>query len=97
MKKLRSWDPVIMIAGKYKGKISTIQKFVDDSRVIVKGINEVKKAMKGKWFIKKTLPVHISNVMYYAEDQKKASRISIVTDKKWKKARQATKLKLVLK
>lgn len=97
MKKLRSWDPVIMIAGKYKGKISTIQSFVSDDLVLVKGINEVKKAVKGKWFIKKTLPVHVSNVMYYVEDQKKASKISIVTDKKWKKTRQATKLKLTIK
>jgi len=37
-----------MISGKYKGKISTIEKFVDDNRVLVKGINEVKKAVKGK-------------------------------------------------
>jgi ribosomal protein L24 len=37
-----------MIAGKYKGKISTIQKYVDDDYVIVKGINEMKKAVKGK-------------------------------------------------
>ena len=71
-----------MIAGKYKGKISTIQKFVDADRVIVKGINEVKRAMKGKGFIKKTLPVHISNVMYYVEDKKQATKIKIVADKK---------------
>jgi large subunit ribosomal protein L24 len=97
MKKLRAWDPVIMIAGKHKGKISTIQNFVDDERVIVKWINEAKKAVKGKGFIKKTLPVHISNVMYYVEDQKKATKIKIVTDKKWKKTREATKVKLTLK
>ena len=97
MKKLRAWDPVIMITGKYKWKTSTIQKFVDDDRILVKGINEVKKAVKGKWFIKKTLPVHISHVMYYIEDQKKATKIKIVTDKKWKKTREATKIKLTLK
>ncbi len=97
MKKLRSWDPVIMIAGKYKGKISTIQNFVDDNLIIVKWINEVKKAVKGKGFIKKTLPVHVSNVMYYVEDKKKATKIKIITDKKWKKTREATKLKLALK
>jgi len=97
MKKLRSWDPVIMIAGKYKGKTSTIQNFVDDNLIIVKWINEVKKAVKGKGFIKKTLPVHVSNVMYYVEDKKKASKIKIITDKKWKKTREATKLKLALK
>lgn len=35
-----------MIAGKYKGKVSTIQKFVDAEHVVVKGINEMKKAVK---------------------------------------------------
>lgn len=97
MKKLRTWDPVIMISGKYKGKISTIEKFVDDNRVLVKGINEVKKAVKGKWFVKKILPVHVSNIMYYVEDQKKATKIKITTDKKWKKIREATKIKLIIK
>lgn len=97
MKKLRAWDPVIMITGKYKGKTSTIQKFVDDDRIIVKWVNEVKKAVKGKWFVKKTLPVHVSNVMYYVEDQKKATKVKIVTDKKWKKTREAVKIKLALK
>ena len=97
MRKLRTWDPVIMIAGKHKGKISTIQKVVDDNYAIVKWINEMKKAVKGKWFIKKIHPVHISNIMYYVEDKKKATKIRIVTDKKWKKTREATKLRLALK
>ena len=86
-----------MIAGKYKWKVSTITKFVDDDHAIVKGINEVKKAVKGKWFIKKLHPVHISNVMYYVEEKKKATKIKIVADKKWKKTREATKFKLALK
>ncbi len=38
--------------------------------------------MKGKGFIKKTLPVHVSNVMYYVEDKKQATRIKVVADKK---------------
>ncbi|MFA7298730.1 MAG: 50S ribosomal protein L24 [Candidatus Absconditabacterales bacterium] len=97
MKKLRTGDPVIMISGKYKGKISTIEKFVDDNRVLVKGINEVKKAVKGKGFVKKILPVHVSNIMYYVEDQKKATKIKITTDKKGKKIREATKIKLIIK
>ena len=66
MRKLRAWDPVIVIAWKYKGKISTIQKFVGEDRAIVKGINEVKKAMKGKGFIKKILdysPVLSKNIL----------------------------------
>ncbi|MCX6822694.1 MAG: 50S ribosomal protein L24 [candidate division SR1 bacterium] len=90
MKKLRVGDPVIVIAGKHKGKISTIQA-VGGEKVTVKGVNEVKKAMKGKGFIKKTLPIHISNVMYYLETEKKGTRIAIVTDKKDKLTRQSKK------
>jgi ribosomal protein L24 len=37
---------VIVIAGKHKGKISIIQKFVDDDHVMIKDVNEVKKAVK---------------------------------------------------
>ncbi len=86
-----------MIAGKYKGKVSSIQKFVDDDHCIVKGINEMKRAMKGKGFIKKIHPVHISNVMYYVDDKKKATRVKVVTDNKGKKTRESAKLKVAIK
>lgn len=88
---------MIVITGKYKGKVSTIQKFVDADHCIVKGINEMKKAMKGKGFIKKIHPIHVSNVMYYVDDKKTATRINVVTDKKGKKTREATKLKVAIK
>jgi len=97
MKKLRAWDPVIVIAGKHKGKISIIQKFVDDDHVMIKDVNEVKKAVKWKGFIKKTLPLHVSNVMYYMEDKKQATKIKIVEDKKWKKTRETTKSHIIIK
>lgn len=48
MKKLRSGDPVIVISGKHKGKVSTIEHFVDADHVIVAGVNEVQKAKKGE-------------------------------------------------
>ncbi len=97
MKKLRAWDSVIVISGKYKGTISTITKFVDDSRVIVKGVNEVKRATKGKGFLKKTMPIHVSNIMYYVEDKKQATRVKTVTDKKGKKTRETVKFNLAIK
>ncbi len=97
MRKLRAWDPVQVIAGKYKGKVSTIESFVGSDYAIVKGINEVKRATKGKWFVKKTLPIHISNVMYYSEEKKQATKIKLVIDKKWAKTREAKKFKLIIK
>lgn len=81
MKKLRTWDPVIVIAGKHKGKISTIESFADGDKVYVKGVNEVKRAKKGEWFISKTLPLHISNIMYYSEKDAKATRVTIAIAK----------------
>lgn len=96
MRKLRVEDPVIVIAGKYKGKISTIQSIAGDL-VLVKWVNEVKKAVKGKGFMKKTLPIHISNVMYYLETEKKPTKIKIVVDKKGKKTRQSKKFDAKIK
>lgn len=96
MKKLRVGDPVMVIAGKFKWKISTIQALAAD-RVTVKGVNEVKRAMKGKGFIKKTLPIHISNVMYYMEVEKKPTKITISLDKNWKRIRQSRKTQAPIK
>jgi len=95
MRKLRTWDPVMVIAGKYKGKISAIQKIMDNY-AIVKWVNEMKKAMKWKWFIKKTLPIHISNIMYYVESKKKPSKIKIMIDKNGKKTRQTRKFGITI-
>lgn len=76
----------MVIAGKYKGKNSTIDK-IEEDKVWLKNINEVKKAVKGKWFIKKHLPINISNVMFYDEASKKPSKVKISTTKEGKKVR----------
>ena len=80
MKKLRKGDPVIVIAGKAKGSVSVIEALDGDI---------VKKAVKGQGFIKKTLPLHVSNVAYYLADQKKATKIGIELAKDGKKVRKA--------
>ncbi len=90
MKKLRTGDPVIVITGKYKGKVSSITK-VGEDRVWVKWVNEVKKAVKWKGFVKKHLSIHISNVAYYDETAKKPSRVAISITKDWKKTRKLVK------
>ena len=96
MKKLRVGDPVLVIAGKYKGKISVIESLTDDL-VLVKWVNEMKKAVKGKGFIKKTLPIHVSNVMYYLESEKKPTKVKIVADTKGKMVRQSKRTSSPLK
>ena len=86
MKKLRKGDPVIVIAGKAKGSVSVIEA-LDGEMVTVKDVNVVKKAVKGQGFVKKTLPLHISNVAYYLADQKKATKIGVELTKEGKKVR----------
>jgi len=95
MKKLRKSDPVIVISWKHKWKISTIDT-IDWDYVYVKWVNEAKKAVKGKWFIKKTLPIHISNVMYYVESKKKWTKIKIEVSTKWKSVRKSKKFNSLL-
>lgn len=96
MRKLRKGDPIIVISGKNKGKISTIESVSDDF-VYLKDVNVVKKAMKGQGFIKKILPLHISSVMYYLKDKKQATRIGFQIDKKGKKTRIAKQTWEVIK
>jgi large subunit ribosomal protein L24 len=66
MKKIQKGDPVKVIAGKFKGKISKIVS-VDGDLVIVDGVNVMKKAVKGQGFVDKIKPIHVSNVMYHDE------------------------------
>ena len=46
MAKLKSDDEVIVIAGKDKGKRGTVRRLLDSDRVIVSGVNMVKKHTK---------------------------------------------------
>ena len=86
MKKIKTGDTVMVIAGKFKGKSSTVES-VSGDKVVVKGINVMKKAVKGQGFVDKIHPIHISNVMLYDEKTKKPSKVGISTDKAGKKIR----------
>ncbi|MDR0369505.1 MAG: 50S ribosomal protein L24 [Candidatus Peribacteria bacterium] len=90
MKKIRKGDPVIVIAGKHQGSVSSIERVSGDF-VYLKDVNVVKKAKKGEGFVKKTLPLHISNVAYYLADQKAPTKIGVEITSKGKKVRIAKK------
>lgn len=90
MKKIKSWDKVKVIAGKFKGTISEIEKVLETS-VIVKWVNVVKKAVKWQGFVEKTLPIHVSNVMFVCEKCNEATKLAIKTNDKWQKRRSCKK------
>jgi len=81
MRKLKKWDPVIVIAWAHKWATSHIVK-VDGDKVYLKDVNKVKKAVKGQWFIEKEAPIHISNIAYYDEKAKKPTRVGFKYDEK---------------
>lgn len=96
MRKIKSWDKVKVISGKYKWDVSKVSK-VDWELVVVDKVNVVKKAKKGTGFIEITKPIHISNIMYYCDKCNKPVRVSIKINEKWKKVRICTKCKTEIK
>jgi len=84
MNKIRKGDQVIVLAGRDKGKRGKISLRVDDSHVVVEGINIVKKhvrpnPMKGTTggIVDKTMPIHQSNVAIYNPATGKADRVGV--------------------
>lgn len=76
MKKIRTWDKVKVISGSFKWTVSVIER-VDWTKVIVKWVNVRKKAVKKQWFIERTLPIDISNVMLYSDSTSWTTKVSI--------------------
>ncbi len=94
MRKLKKWDPVIVIAWKFKGAKSHIVK-VEEDRVFLHDVNKVKKAVKWQWFVEKEASIHISNIAYLEWD--KATKVAIkIDDKTGKKTRISKKSGKVL-
>jgi large subunit ribosomal protein L24 len=84
MQKIRKGDDVMVIAGRDKGKRGAVLRRVDAERVLVEGINRVKKhqrpnPMKGiqGGIIDKEMPIHVSNVALFNPQTKKPDRVKV--------------------
>jgi large subunit ribosomal protein L24 len=82
MKKIRTGDEVIVITGKDKGKRGSVL-VIDGEKVVVEGLNQVKKhvkpnPMKGTTggVESKSMPLHTSNIAL-VDANGKASRVGI--------------------
>jgi len=82
MRKIRKGDNVVVIAGKDKGKRGDIARYVDDTHVIVNGVNTVRRHTKPNpmknqpgGIVSKEAPIHISNVAIWNPVTQKADRI----------------------
>ena len=87
MKKLKPDDEVIVITGKDKGKRGTISKLVGNDKIIVAGVNMVKRHTRanpnlGKpgGIIEKEAAMHVSNVAIFNPESNSADRVEIQVD-----------------
>jgi large subunit ribosomal protein L24 len=84
MNKIRKGDQVIVLTGRDKGKRGAVLQRVDEERIVVEGVNVVKKhvkpnPMKGTTggVVDKTLSIHQSNVAIFNPATGKADRVGI--------------------
>jgi len=74
-------DKVVVISGKDKGKVGKVlQALPKVNRVIVEGVNMIKKHQKPTQnmqqggIVEKEAPIHVSNVMFYDSKAKSGTR-----------------------
>ena len=85
MKRIKKGDDVIVISGKDKGRRGTVLKVIDeDGRVLVEGINVVKKHQKPNpnagvqgGIIEQEHSLHVSNVMLFIPATGKGDRVGV--------------------
>lgn len=95
--KIRKGDKVIVTTGKDKGKVgNVIRSMPKDCKVLVAGINTVKKHTKPSrtsegGIVVKEMPLHVSNVAHVDPKSGKATKVGIKILKDGTKARVAKK------
>ena len=94
MEKIRKGDDVVVITGRDKGKRGSVLSRVDETHLLVEGVNTVKKhqrtnPMKGQTggIVEKTMPIDQSNVMMFNPVTGKGDRVGIKTLEDGKKVR----------
>lgn len=84
--KIKTNDTVQIISGKDKGKTGKVlQAFPREDKVLVEGVNVMKKAVRRTktekgGFTEVTRPVHVSNVALIDPKENKPTRIGIVKE-----------------
>ena len=78
---------MIILAGKDKGKRGKVQKVLDNNKLLVSGVNMVKKHTKPNpqmgvpgGIVEKEAPIQTSNVAIFNSDSSKADRVGFRVD-----------------
>lgn len=84
MNKIRKGDDVVVLTGKDRGRRGTVLRRVNDERLLVEGVNRVKKhvrpnPLKGEvgGIVEKEMPIHVSNVALFNPGTQKGDHVGI--------------------
>lgn len=84
MKKIRKGDQVVVTTGKDKGKRGTVLRVLDTGKVVIEGVNRVKRhtrpnPIKGQTggIVDKEMPIQASNVALFNPATGKGDRVGI--------------------
>ena len=84
MKKIKPNDEVIVVAGKDKGKRGNVARLVGNDRVVVSGVNMVKRQTKANpnagqpgGIVEKEASLHVSNIAIFNAETNKGDRVGI--------------------
>ena len=94
MNKIRKGDKVILNTGKDKGKQGIVLNILKDNRVVVEGLNMVKKHTKPNpakgdqgGLVSKEMPINISNIAIFNTKLNKTDKVNFKELKDGKKIR----------
>ena len=84
MRKIRRGDEVVVRTGRDRGRRGQVVSVIDEARVVVQGVNLVKKhvkpnPMKGEpgGIVAKEAPIQVSNIAIFNPATSKADRVGI--------------------
>ena len=87
MLKIKRDDEVIILAGKDKGKRGKVRRVLDNNKLIVSGVNMVKKHTKPNpqagvagGIVEQEAPIQVSNVAIFNASSNKADRVGFKVD-----------------
>ncbi len=94
MNKIKKGDEVIVLTGKDKGKKGLVLSVVSAEKLLIEGVNTVKKHQKPNpnkgiegGIIEKQMPIHVSNIAIYNAQTKQADRVGFKVLEDEKKVR----------
>jgi large subunit ribosomal protein L24 len=87
MGKIKRDDEVIILTGKDKGKRGKVQKVLDNNKLLVSGVNMIKKHTKPNpqmgvagGIVEREAPIQVSNVAIFNPTTNKADRVGYKLD-----------------